>query len=343
MAKKNKKVLISGYIGFKNFGDDVMLQTLVHHLKEKGCQITALSSDVNSTKENFGINALYYKSPSAILKGILTTDILISGGGNLIQNETSTLSLLYYLFIIFLSKLFFKKVIIFSQGIGPVRGRFFKWLSAAILRKADIITVRDIYSQRILSKRKINSKFTYDACWSFKTPPYNPQNIVGLQVRDYDCFHKDFYKNIAKYTDMFFSDYEIRIYSMENKNDAKECYNLEKALKLRNSNLRTKVVLYKNPDTVAEEFSHLKYLIAMRLHATILGLKYGVKVLPVSYSVKVRNLAYEFNLQFIDASEEGNIHGILTDLTLSDSENSEIENARKRQFEWSYIDTIIDK
>ncbi|HIT55781.1 TPA: polysaccharide pyruvyl transferase CsaB, partial [Candidatus Galligastranaerophilus intestinigallinarum] len=44
MANKKKKVLISGYIGFQNFGDDVLLAVLTKHLKEKNCEITAFSS-----------------------------------------------------------------------------------------------------------------------------------------------------------------------------------------------------------------------------------------------------------------------------------------------------------
>lgn len=344
MAKnKKKKILISGYIGFQNFGDDVMLQVLVEHLKEKNCEITALSSDPDETRKMFKINALKYKSLTAILKGIICSNIVISGGGNLIQNETSNSSLFYYLFIIFLSKLFFKKVILYSQGIGPVKGWFSTFLTKTVLKTANLITVRDVYSQRILHKWKTGSRFTYDACWSFKTPAYKPENIVGLQVRDYKFLHKDFYKTLAKYVDMFFSDFEIRIYSMQNKNDLKCCYDLEKALKQRNADLKTQIILYKNPEFTAQEFSKLKYLIAMRLHAIILGLNIGVKVLPVSYDVKVKNVACEFGLRYAEASKEINFHEMLTELMINNNANPKIENARKRQFEWSYIDAIINK
>lgn len=343
MVNKKKKVLISGYIGFQNFGDDVLLAVLTKHLKEKNCEITAFSSNPQDTMENFSIKVVPYKNIFAILKEILNTDILISGGGNLIQNETSTLSLLYYCFIIILSKLLFKKVIVFSQGIGPIYGKFQNFIAKLALRCSDMITVRDIYSQRILSKWGINSKFTYDACWNFETPEYKPKNIVGLQVRNYQYLHKDFYKFLAKYVDMFFSDFEINIFSFQNANDTKACYELERALKQRNMNLKTKVILYKNPNQIAEEFSKLKYLIAMRLHANILGLKLGVKIVPASYSVKVRNLAYEFDLKYFEASEEPNLHPILTDLTIEEQENPKIKNARSRKFEWSYIDSIIDK
>ena len=340
---KQKKVLISGYIGFCNFGDDALLQVLTQHLKEKGCDITALSSDVRTTRAMFNIKALRYKNIFHILKGILTCDILISGGGNLLQNETSTKSLLYYLFIIFLAKLCFKKVFIFSQGIGPIKGFMPTLLTKLALKNVSDITLRDVYSQRILSKWKIHSKYCYDAVWNIKTPEYQPKDIVGIQLRNYKYLHKDYEKFLAKYIDIFFSDYEIRIYSFENKNDREPCFALQRAIKMRNPRIKSSVINYRNPSQIVQEFSHLKYLIAMRLHANILGLKTGVKVLPLSYNVKVRNLAYEFNLKFGEISEEMPLHSLLTDLTTQEQTNSKITDARKRAYEWAFLDDIINK
>lgn len=337
-----KKVLISGYIGFSNFGDDALLSVLVNHLKEKKCNITALSSNPKLTSETFKINSLYYKKLSSILKGIRNSDIVISGGGNLLQNETSNLSLYYYLFIIFMSKLFGKKVVLFSQGIGPIKGFLPKLLTKLILKSADEIIVRDIYSQRILTKWHIKSKYSYDAVWDLKTKEYEPKNYVGIQLREYSFYHKKFYVDLAKYIDMFFSDSEIKLFSFQNKQDSAVCYNLEKEIKKRNPNIKTDIVLYKNINQISEEFSHLKYLIAMRLHANILGLKYGIKIAPISYSVKVRNLCYEFDIPFQEASEEINMHSVLTELTLYNQENHKIDDARKRAFEWAYIDRFIN-
>ena len=138
-----KRVLISGYIGFQNFGDDAILGLLVRYLRKSNCAITALSSDPESTEKMFKIKALNYMNFFHILWGVFDTNVLISGGGSLIQNGTSSLSLLYYLAIIFLAKLFGKKVIIFAQGIGPIYGKGYQWLSKKILKMCDLILVRD--------------------------------------------------------------------------------------------------------------------------------------------------------------------------------------------------------
>ena len=66
-----KKVLISGYIGYSNFGDDVIFAILTSHLKAKGFDITALSSHLKKTKKHSQVNAVHNKNPLEILKSIL--------------------------------------------------------------------------------------------------------------------------------------------------------------------------------------------------------------------------------------------------------------------------------
>ena len=46
-------------------------------------------------------------------------DILVSGGGSLLQDATSVKSLFYYLWVIFMAQFYKKQVLIFAQGIGP--------------------------------------------------------------------------------------------------------------------------------------------------------------------------------------------------------------------------------
>ena len=41
----SKKALVSGYIGFSNFGDDVIFAILTRHLRAKGVEVKALSAN----------------------------------------------------------------------------------------------------------------------------------------------------------------------------------------------------------------------------------------------------------------------------------------------------------
>ena len=147
-------ILISGYYGFDNIGDESILRTLITSLREKipDCSLTVLSHNPASTREKYGVEAVERMSPGAILRAVRQCDMLISGGGSLLQDVTSSKSIHYYLFIIRLAKLLGKKVFIYSQGIGPIDHAFNRRATARALKKADGIVVRDERSAKLLEQ-----------------------------------------------------------------------------------------------------------------------------------------------------------------------------------------------
>lgn len=147
-----KKILISGYYGFNNIGDESVLRTLIHSLRTKldDIEITVLSQNPADTAEKYSVISRNRMSIPAIFRSIRECDLLISGGGSLLQDATTKRSILYYLFIIRLALLFGKKVFIYSQGIGPINSAFNRRLTAACLKKTHGIVVRDELSKRLL-------------------------------------------------------------------------------------------------------------------------------------------------------------------------------------------------
>ena len=147
-------ILISGYYGFDNIGDESILRTLITSLREKipDCSLTVLSHNPASTREKYGVEAVERMSPGAILRAVRQCDMLISGGGSLLQDVTSSKSIHYYLFIIRLAKLLGKKVFIYSQGIGPIDHAFNRRATARALKKADGIVGRDERSAKLLEQ-----------------------------------------------------------------------------------------------------------------------------------------------------------------------------------------------
>ena len=80
-----KKVLISGYYGFDNSGDDAILKAIVKDLKanDSSIQITAFSNNPPFTKKIYGIEAVYRFGMLDIIRAIRDCDLFISGGGSL--------------------------------------------------------------------------------------------------------------------------------------------------------------------------------------------------------------------------------------------------------------------
>ena len=118
----------------------------------RNCSLTVLSHDPAATREKYGVEAVERMSPLAIARAVRRCDMLISGGGSLLQDVTSSKSLHYYLAIIRFAQLLGKKVFIYSQGIGPIEKDADRRATARALRRADGIVVRDERSAALLAE-----------------------------------------------------------------------------------------------------------------------------------------------------------------------------------------------
>ncbi|MDD2189402.1 MAG: polysaccharide pyruvyl transferase CsaB [Eubacteriales bacterium] len=146
------RILISGYYGFNNIGDESILSAVVDNLREKleDIEITVLSQRPDNTAQKYGVYSVNRKSVKDIINAVRKCDLLISGGGSLLQDVTSKRSILYYLIIMWMALFFRKKVFIYSQGIGPILSKINRRLTALTLKKAHGIVVRDEASRELL-------------------------------------------------------------------------------------------------------------------------------------------------------------------------------------------------
>jgi len=165
--EKSKKIIISGYYGLKNFGDEAILQTLIDRLNSAydKPEITVISKNPEYIKQTYKADSVYSFNFSEISRKMSGSDIFISGGGSLLQDVTSLMSLFYYLALILLAQIFKTRVYIFAQGIGPINNPFGRFLTGIILKNASLITVRDQNSSDFLSKLGVKSIQTTDPVW----------------------------------------------------------------------------------------------------------------------------------------------------------------------------------
>ena len=93
--QKNKEILISGYYGFRNSGDDALLKAIIQDLKKykESPNIVVLSANPEETMEYYRVKSINRLNLISVLKHMRKADMLISGGGTLIQDRTSTKSL----------------------------------------------------------------------------------------------------------------------------------------------------------------------------------------------------------------------------------------------------------
>jgi polysaccharide pyruvyl transferase CsaB len=156
--KRGPKVVISGYYGFDNCGDEAVLLAIIHCLKRlrPDIRVTVLSNNPARTRELYGVNAVNRWNPLCIALALLTSRLLISGGGSLLQDVTSVKSPDYYLGVIMMALFLHKKVMIYSQGVGPLTDVSNRAKVSKVLNRCHAITLRDEYSAELLGVLGVN-------------------------------------------------------------------------------------------------------------------------------------------------------------------------------------------
>ncbi|MCX6645746.1 MAG: polysaccharide pyruvyl transferase CsaB, partial [bacterium] len=159
MSPKNETsstlpVLISGYYGFDNLGDEAILESILQWFdKRDDVHPVVLSNDPMATFDAYGVDSIRRTSLWQILKRIGGAPVILQGGGGLLQDKTSTKSLMYYLGIMLLGFVTGRRVVAFGQGIGPLDGEFSPLLVGEFLSQCDLVCVRDFKSYSFCQQR----------------------------------------------------------------------------------------------------------------------------------------------------------------------------------------------
>lgn len=284
-----KKVAISGYYGFKNFGDELILSILTEKLKEY--DVTVFSVNPEFTAQTYGVKTARTFNPLDVIKTIATTDVLISGGGSLFQDATSVKSVIYYAFVLGLAQILGKKTIIFAQGVGPLYHPISRFLVKHLFRKCDAVSVRDEKSLNLLHGWGINAKLVEDPAYSLTIPQTEVKSGIGVQLRQFEGVDDKFLSNLAAAIDG-----KPKVFSLQKSLDLEVCK--EFAQKTDGE------IVEKN---LIEELSRVEILVSMRFHALIVALKAGVKCAVINYDPKVKTLAEKYSLPLIEFSDNTDV------------------------------------
>ncbi|MGE4170576.1 MAG: polysaccharide pyruvyl transferase CsaB [Candidatus Margulisiibacteriota bacterium] len=194
-------IFIIGYYGFQNAGDEMLLKKTVTLLKETrpSANLCVLYNNPPETKGSrwrspYASSALFKeitycnrKSFREKLMALLRSDVVVFGGGGLLQNATSNRSLLYYGGFLLGAWLLGKKTLLLSQGIGPLWGGFANRFVGFLVRRARFVSVRDEASASCLRRLGVQGVHLIPdlAFWKGTSPPLPviPEAAIGLSVR----------------------------------------------------------------------------------------------------------------------------------------------------------------
>lgn len=151
-----KKLVISGYYGFGNSGDEAVLHAILLGLAEQAEQSgiaidpVVLSIDPEATARLHGVKAVHRLKMLQVFRALRDSDGLVSGGGSLLQDKTGLRTIPYYISIIKLAQWLKKPTFIFSQGMGPIKHSFYFPLIRNAFRHCSYISIRDTESVDML-------------------------------------------------------------------------------------------------------------------------------------------------------------------------------------------------
>jgi polysaccharide pyruvyl transferase CsaB len=173
-------ILIAGYYGYRNWGDEGSLATLLQVLPRES--VWVLSGDPPFTEATYGVRALPRMELRTVRRAVRESDALILGGGSLLQDATSLRSLLYYLALIRWGLRAHGRVLLVGQGVGPLRRRLGRRLAAHLLQRVPFLSVRDADSARLLASLGVSgATVDADLTWALESQPAHVAMEAGAR------------------------------------------------------------------------------------------------------------------------------------------------------------------
>jgi polysaccharide pyruvyl transferase CsaB len=299
------RLLLSGYYGFGNLGDDALLDVIVSELRVRHPELVleVLTNEPDATRHALRVETTLRSDLAAVRKAIDRSDVVVSGGGGLLQNATSLRSLMYYGGIVRRATAVGKRTMIFAQSVGPLDfvGR---QVVRTCCRGVTAATVRDARSQVLLAKllpgvdvvRTADPVFLYDPAEPTDEqltaqgigPGGDP--LVVVSVRSAPGFSSAGAARVAEAVDRLSEAHgaQVAFVPFGGVPDA----DVATAVMRR---CRSKPTLLPVADigSVAAILSRAQLLIGMRLHALILAVRLGVPFIAIPYDPKVAGLCEE--------------------------------------------------
>jgi len=315
-SKTITKIMISGYYGFNNTGDEAILKSMVGAFKEKIPQIkiTVLSQSPLQTSQSYQVKAINRLHLIDIMRCLRDTNLFISGGGGLLQDSTGKgWSILYYLGLILAAKTVKVPVMIYAQGIGPVNKQINKKLIKWILNKVDLITVRDKPSKELLENLGVVKPSIYvnsDPVFLLKKKNINNiidrhpfiqqlinsdnRPLIGVSVREYKGNGLDSKSIFAQAADYLVENYQAKIIFLPFKFD-EDVYSSEEILSLMKN--KAEVLKIKlEPEELLSVLSRLSLLVGVRLHSIIFSSIANIPFVAFNYDPKVKYFVEDLGL-----------------------------------------------
>ena len=149
------RLMLLGYFGFGNAGDEAILAAEVAALRSAlgpSTEFVVVSGDPAASLSVHGLPAVTRTDIGALIRTLRSCDGLVAGGGSLLQDVTSARPIAFYGGLMLLARAMRKPVFVYAQGLGPMTRPFNRRLAGLALRSASYASVRDADSASLAAR-----------------------------------------------------------------------------------------------------------------------------------------------------------------------------------------------
>lgn len=310
---KRQLIVIAGYYGFGNAGDELILRAMVERfrLQDPASPLVVLSADPAKTAAAFNVMAVNRWNPFAWMGVMFKAKLFVLGGGGLLQEATGSLNHLYYLSLVIAAKFLGAKTETVGLGIDPVRGVFNRWLTGRVFNYwLDRIQVRDKASMRVLRAAGVD-----------RTIDVQPDLVTDLPIVSSKSDASRIAFALAPWRGRTGWDQDLALFCQELIQKLNAPIDLIPFFPEQDTPLAEKVIaqvrgelglrVWGKPEDLLSWIPEYGMVIGMRFHALVLAAKAEVAYIGWGNQCKVRQFCVDNTQPFWDFDRGWNLESVL--------------------------------
>ena len=291
------QAVLCGYYGKGNGGDEAllvsMLEMLPPHVKP-----LVLSANPRATSKSYGVKSYDRMNSGSVVRALRESQVLILGGGSLIQDATSVRNSIYYGGLMGLAQQFGLNTIAIAQGIGPVNKPLTRWIAKRAFGNCTALSVRDSASAALLHQWGISCAMAPDPVWSLAATPVpqiasisSPKIAVTLRSHPQLTNERLDTLTTALVDLQAATGSHILLVPFQPTTDMNIAQQIQAEL-----TDNSQVVTLTDPKQLKGLFQGVDLAIGMRYHSLIMAAAEGCKCWAISYDPKVSKLMTEIDI-----------------------------------------------
>jgi polysaccharide pyruvyl transferase CsaB len=301
-TQSGPRLLAAGWVGSTNLGDELIFAGIVNLASSMGASLVAISRDPQATMDAHGVASVPMSSPGVVKAAMAQADMVLWGGGGLLQDVTSGFNLPYHLSKVWMAKAAGTPVLPFGIDIGPLTTPIGRRLAKSAVPLMAPGLVRDRESiEEFVALGGERPSIAPDLAFALEPPRAAPLERIVVCLRPWAgggrlpvslSWNKQiddgwFINAAAQALDEVAGTHDLPIHFLAMQPDRDDAVHERVAARMSSPSTRSLATL----GNVLEEVARSRAVITMRYHGMVSAVLGGRPSVGIAYTDKVRRLA----------------------------------------------------